>query len=133
MIPIRKSTAIIIKDKKILLVTNKDRQVFFWTPGGKLDEGETPEQALRRELKEELNIEVTKETHYFTYLSNEEEDNKPREVYCYFIEYNGNPSCQSEIKELLWVSKNDIENNIIKLQQGVNLHLIPRLINDGLL
>jgi 8-oxo-dGTP diphosphatase len=133
MIPIRKSTAIIIKDKKLLLVTNKDRQVFFWTPGGKLDKGETPEQCLRRELKEELNIEVTKETHYFTYLSKKEEDNKPREVYCYFIEYSGNPSCQSEINELLWVSKNDIENNTVKLQKGVSLHLIPQLIKDGLL
>lgn len=133
MVLIRKSTAIIIKNKKLLLVTNKDRQVFFWTPGGKLDKGETPEQALRRELKEELNIEVTKETHYFTYLSKKEEDNKPRKVYCYFIQYSGNPSCQSEIKELLWVSKKDIENNTVKLQQGVSLHLIPRLINDGLL
>lgn len=133
MSPIKKSTAIIIKDKKILLVTNKERQSFFWTPGGKLNDEETPEQALRRELKEELNIEVTKETFYFTYLSDIEEDSKPREVYCYFVEYIGEPTCQAEIEKMLWISREDFESGSIILQNGVKLHLVPRLINDKLL
>jgi len=133
MSPIKKSTAVIIKNKKLLLVTNKDRQSFFWTPGGKLDGEETPEQTLRRELKEELNIEVTKETFYFTYLSDIEEDNKPREVCCYFVEYKGEPTCQAEIEKMLWVSKEDIESGSLILQNGVRLHLVPKLINDKLL
>lgn len=49
--------AAIVKNKKVLLVenvTSKNNRFSF--PGGKIDRGETLEKALRRELKEELDI-----------------------------------------------------------------------------
>lgn len=125
---IKKSAGIIIKDKKVLLVTNK-KQPFYWTPGGKLEEDETAEEALKRELMEELNITVTKATPYFTYLSSIEEDTKSREVICFFVEYLGELKCSAEISEMAWFSKDDD----LMLQTGVKLHLIPRLIADGLI
>lgn len=42
--------AVIIKDHKILAVLRKG---FYHLPGGGIDEGETPEKAALRELKEE--------------------------------------------------------------------------------
>lgn len=51
----------IIKDNKVFAAQrgNRGKTAFKWEfPGGKIDEGETPEQALHRELIEELSINV---------------------------------------------------------------------------
>ncbi|MFH0885231.1 MAG: (deoxy)nucleoside triphosphate pyrophosphohydrolase [Candidatus Micrarchaeota archaeon] len=53
---------IIRKDGKILLAQRKDdceREPGKWEfPGGKIKDGETPEVALRREIMEELGVEI---------------------------------------------------------------------------
>ena len=54
--------AIIIKDGKILCAQRGETKslAFLWEfPGGKIEEDETPREALERELVEELRIEVT--------------------------------------------------------------------------
>ncbi|MDE7191903.1 MAG: (deoxy)nucleoside triphosphate pyrophosphohydrolase [Clostridia bacterium] len=55
--------AIIINDGRILAVKrgeNKNKAVAFKYefPGGKIEQGETPEQALKRELFEEMNYDI---------------------------------------------------------------------------
>ena len=55
--------AIIIKDGRILAVKrgeNKNKAVAFKYefPGGKIEQGETPEAALKRELVEEMNYDI---------------------------------------------------------------------------
>jgi len=54
------SSAIIIKDNKIF-VTQRGYGEFkdWWEfPGGKIEEGETPEQCLKREIREELKADI---------------------------------------------------------------------------
>ena len=54
--------ALILKDDKILACQRTRHQVMplKWEfPGGKIEEGEQPRDAMRRELEEELGIEAT--------------------------------------------------------------------------
>lgn len=54
------SAAIIMKDNKIF-VTQRGYGEFkdWWEfPGGKIEEGETPEECLKREIKEELKADI---------------------------------------------------------------------------
>lgn len=50
---------IVIKDGKILLVRRfKNGEIYHVTPGGGVEEGETPEEAVVREVMEEASIKV---------------------------------------------------------------------------
>ena len=55
------ASAIILKEKKILLVKRSDYTPTFphtWAcPGGRGDEGELPENAVVREVKEEVDLD----------------------------------------------------------------------------
>ncbi|MGE3228475.1 MAG: 8-oxo-dGTP diphosphatase MutT [Hyphomicrobium sp.] len=55
------AAALIDRDNRVLISKRPEGKSLagLWEfPGGKVDRGETPEEALRRELKEELGIEV---------------------------------------------------------------------------
>ncbi|OGH11293.1 MAG: hypothetical protein A3B38_00510 [Candidatus Levybacteria bacterium RIFCSPLOWO2_01_FULL_36_13] len=49
--------AVIVNDDKALVLRDTNRYEGYDVPGGKIDKGETIEQALKRELKEELGLD----------------------------------------------------------------------------
>ena len=53
--------AIIIKDGKVFATRRGygDQKGWWEFPGGKLEPGETPQEALRREIREELDAEIS--------------------------------------------------------------------------
>ena len=118
--------AIIIKGGKILLVSGHDAD-FYWTPGGGVKDGESPIDALKRELQEELGVNIKTAKLYSSYIFEE-----TQKVDAFLTEIIGDISINAEIDKTIWLSKKDFEDDIIKISRGLRIDLIPHLIADGL-
>lgn len=104
-----KAAGILIKDRKLLLYKGKDKDSFV-APGGKPKGTETLEDALKRELKEELNIEISAgDLGVFGTFSAEAATN-PGEtlVMTVFVvkSWRGAIKANEEGSELIWVTSN---------------------------
>jgi 8-oxo-dGTP pyrophosphatase MutT (NUDIX family) len=88
-------SAIIIKDKKILLIHRlKEGKDYYVFPGGSIEDGETEEIALEREIKEELNLEIADYKKVF------EIENLGRKEFYYLInDFSGKMEIGSPEKE----------------------------------
>ena len=64
--PRQRATAIVERDGRVLLVRDKWRPAFM-LPGGGIDEGESPEVAIERELCEETTLTATAVQYLFTH------------------------------------------------------------------
>lgn len=63
------TAALIRDDHKILIAQRGRTKRFGWQwefPGGKVRSGETPEACLLREIREELNLDIRVEEHFYT-------------------------------------------------------------------
>ena len=60
--------AIIVKDNKIFATQRGygDFKGGWEFPGGKIEENETPEEALKREILEELNVHINVDKYFYT-------------------------------------------------------------------
>ncbi len=100
-----KCACLIAVDKskeKILLVRTHDYKKFY-LPGGKIEKNETAKQALIREIREELLIELLPKT--IKYLTTFEgpaymQENINVELNCYTAKWTGQITAQTEVKEV---------------------------------
>jgi 8-oxo-dGTP diphosphatase len=82
----QRPTAIIIKDDKVLLMKReRENQIYFVFPGGHVEDDETPEQTLEREIKEELNFDITNFKEIFRITQHNPRDNMEVENVFYKI------------------------------------------------
>lgn len=82
-------------------------------PGGGVEEGESPEDAIKREVMEETGLEVTK-AEKVGYLE-DEEPNKHGEMTHYEfnilrVEALGEEKTSSEFPELRWIDKSELKD-----------------------
>ena len=88
----------------------KDYAGYWEFPGGKVDEGETPEEAIIRELKEEINIDVTGSCLAPLSFTEKQYDNYYVVVLLYVCRrWNGHIMPMEE-QELAWVNPKEINN-----------------------
>lgn len=124
----KRAGALIIRDKRILLVSN-DELGLYWTPGGRLNEGEDYQQALRRELAEELGVKI-KAAQLFSQVSH---DYTPTAKY-FLVDVAGEPAPVSkEVTKVGWFSRQDIESGDTKVTPNFTKEIFPQLIEAGLL
>jgi mutator protein MutT len=114
------ANAILLRDNKALLVLrhyNKRYYAGFWDiPGGHLKKKELPEEALVREIAEEIGIQITD---YYLFAQYDEDDPTSGELshhYVYVVtKWEGEPQnlAPDEHLELAWFSVGELENLLI--------------------
>lgn len=96
-----------VKDGKVLLTRSKGKRLFY-LPGGKRIGNETDLETLKREIKEELlvDIDINSAEYYGTFYA--EADGKAPDVIvkmtCYTAEYYGELQVDNEIDEMEWLA-----------------------------
>jgi 8-oxo-dGTP diphosphatase len=92
------AAGIVVQDKKILITTKKNGEYRF--PGGKLEEGETIQEALLREVKEEVGTE-TEIVDFITSTSRIYKGVKWT-IFNYRMKLIGDPKPLNETKTIEW-------------------------------
>jgi 8-oxo-dGTP pyrophosphatase MutT (NUDIX family) len=121
-----------IENGKQLVVRTRGKDKFY-NPGGKREPGETDVQALVRELKEELNINIIPKSAkiFNTYMA--QADGKPAgvmvKITAYTADYTGTPTPSGEIEEIAWIDSSDAR----RLSAIHTEKILPDLLKKGLI
>ncbi len=115
-------TGVIIKDGKILLIRRvKNGEEYFVFPGGGVEEGETQEEALKREMKEETGLDIVKPEKIF-----EIENRGVKETYYLVMEFSGTPQLGGPEKSRM-SEQNQYYPEWLELMKAAELkNLFPR-------
>ncbi len=100
-----------IKDRKVLGARSKGKEAYY-LPGGKRETGESDQQALVREIREELTVALVPETIEFVGKFAAQAHSKPEgvmvEMTCYSGDYEGTLRADAEIAELVWLTHTEL-------------------------
>jgi 8-oxo-dGTP diphosphatase len=103
--PLLVSAAIIVKNGKVLVGQRRkgDRHPYKWEfPGGKVEYGESPRQALIRELREELRIEANIGVELARYEHDYPSGSRVHLLFFVVKDYSGQPEAQV-FEQISWV------------------------------
>ncbi len=121
---------VVIKNGKLLFLKGKGYEE-LWVPGGTLEEGETNEECLKREFKEEIGVDITemkffKEYDGFSFYRPTQKLNWT----VYIVKIDGEIKPDAEIESFLWLSKEDFLKEKYKITAVNENGLMDDLINE---
>ena len=100
-----------IRDGKILSTLSKGKSKYY-IPGGKREIGESDEQTLVREIKEELSVDIASHSmqHIGTFeaQSDGHDEGVTVRMTCYEADYTGSLKPDNEIQEIRWLTTADM-------------------------
>lgn len=126
-----RAVAILIKKDEVLLIHRKNEKEYFVFPGGGVEERETIEQAVIRELMEETTIEVKINKLLYRHIYDND-----TEQYFYLCDYiSGKPKLgeNSEEKVKMLEGKDFYKPLWIKIDELKNMLVYPLEIRDLLI
>ena len=90
-----RATGIVVRDGLVLIALDVGVD-FYFLPGGEIESGESPQEAMVRELHEETGMALTGSTFLFNHVG-------PNNYhYVFEIEADGEPTPRNEIEKLTW-------------------------------
>lgn len=130
---ITKAAAIVIKNKRVLYLRKKDF-LFYILPGGRIELGETPEQALKREMGEELSTDIEIKGFLGNITGcgfNQTLDElTPVSLDLYLVNLCNEPSLSGEIHDKSWVTYKNLHNF---LMTPIGIETVKFLHKKGLI
>ncbi len=112
------AVGVLTREREVLACQRLESAVYGlkWEfPGGKLEPGETPRQALERELHEELGIHVVAAEEFYRQewiypdgVANPERDGAFRVFYFLVPEFSGEPENRT-FEQIRWVSVGELQ------------------------
>ncbi len=99
-----------IEHRRVLMARSRGKALFY-LPGGKREPGESDAQALVREIREELGVELVVPSLAHAGTFTDQADGQPAGVKvrltAYFGAHRGALAPQSEIEEIAWMDARD--------------------------
>ncbi len=99
-----------LANQRILSTRSKGKEVYY-IPGGKREQGESDQEALVREIKEELSVDLEETSIAYLGTFKAQADGHPKGVMvqmtCYTAAYTGTLKAASEIEEMRWLQNSD--------------------------
>lgn len=116
-----RASAVITKGKKVLLIHRKKEGREYWVfPGGLIEEGEKPEEAMVREIKEETGLDTV--SCRFGFYYKDEESLKHPVFYCEVTDEEpklGGPEAEKHSEE------NWFHPEWVNIKESLKLNIYP--------
>ena len=120
----------VVREKQLLVVREYNTANYL-LPGGRPKEGESAEETLAREIKEELGVGVKRNSLKYYGAFEDAAANEPHtiiQISVYLGEITGNPTPSAEIEEVAWIRS---QHNLT-LAPSIRNKILPALVKDGI-